>query len=85
MRKEVLQTGRMLSKEYFRIFVEDNKKDLSVLEDDADIMGFKEFEEDDIYVVLLRLPKLKECYLEMTFIRSNGKLKGTNLFRKVNL
>ena len=75
---EVIEIGKMLSKEYFRIYLEDNNKNLEVLEDDAIIMGFKEFE--DTYVILLALHKLSDCYCEMTFNISNKKLLKTNIF-----
>ena len=42
---EVIEIGKMLSKEYFRIYLEDNNKNLEVLEDDIIVMGFKEFED----------------------------------------
>ena len=81
---EVIEIGKMLSKEYFRIYLEDNNnKNLEVLEDDIIIMGFKEFE--DTYVMLLALPKLQDYYCEMTFSISNKKLLKTNMFRKVIL
>ena len=81
---EVIEIGKMLSKEYFRIYLEDNNnKNLEVLEDDIIIMGFKEFE--DTYVMLLALPKLPDYYCEMTFSISNKKLLQTNMFRKVIL
>ena len=38
---EVIEISKMLSKEYFRIYLEDNNKNLEVLEDDIIIMGFK--------------------------------------------
>ena len=80
---EVIEIGKMLSKEYFRIYLENNNKNLEVLEDDIIIMGFKEFE--DTYVMLLALPKLPDYYCEMTFNISNKKLLQTNMFRKVIL
>ena len=80
---EVIEIGKMLSKEYFRIYLEDNNKNLEVLEDDTIIMGFKEFE--DTYVIILALPKLSDCYCEMTFNISNKKLLKTNMFVKVLL
>lgn len=82
---ELIEIGKMLSKEYFRIYLEDNNKDLEVLEDDIIIMGFKEFEEDNKYVMILSLPKLPDYYCEMTFSISNKKLLQTNMFRKVIL
>lgn len=82
-KSEVIEIGKMLSKEYFRIYLEDKNKDLEVLEDDVIIMGFKEFE--DTYVILLSLPKLSDCYCEMTFNISNKKLLKTNMFVKVLL
>ena len=82
-KSEVIEIGKMLSKEYFRIYLEDKNKNLEVLEDDAIIMGFKEFE--DTYVILLALPKLSDCYCEMTFNISNKKLLKTNIFVKVSL
>ena len=82
-KSEVIEIGKMLSKEYFRIYLEDKNKNLEVLEDDAIIMGFKEFE--DTYVILLALPKLSDCYCEMTFNISNKKLLKTNIFVKVLL
>lgn len=82
-KSEVIEIGKMLSKEYFRIYLEDNNKNLEVLEDDIIIMGFKEFE--DTYVILLSLPKLSDCYCEMTFNISKKKLLKTNMFVKVLL
>ena len=82
-KSEVIEIGKMLSKEYFRIYLEDKNKNLEVLEDDAIIMGFKEFE--DTYVILLSLPKLSDCYCERTFNISNKKLLKTNIFVKVLL
>ena len=82
-KSEVIEIGKMLSKEYFRIYLEDNNKNLEVLEDNVIIMGFKEFE--DTYVILLSLPKLHDCYCEMTFNISNKKLLKTNMFVKVLL
>lgn len=82
-KSEVIEIGKMLSKEYFRIYLEDNNKNLEVLEDNVIIMGFKEFE--DSYVIILALPKLPDCYCEMTFNISNKKLLKTNMFRKVIL
>ena len=82
-KSEVIEIGKMLSKEYFRIYLEDNNKNLEVLEDNVIIMGFKEFE--DTYVILLSLPKLSDCYCEMTFNISNKKLLKTNMFVKVLL
>ena len=82
LKREVIEIGKMLSKEYFRIYLENNKN-LEVLEDDIIIMGFKEFE--DTYVILLALPKLPDYYCEMTFDISNKKLLQTNMFRKVIL
>lgn len=79
---EVIEIGKMLSKEYFRIYLEDNNKNLEVLEDDIIIMGFKEFE--DSYVILLALPKLPDYYCEMTFSISNKKLLKTNMFKKLD-
>ena len=80
---EIIEIGKMLSKEYFRIYLEDNNKNLEVLEDDVIIMGLKEF--DGTYVMLLALPKLPDYYCEMTFSISNKKLLQTNIFRKVVL
>ena len=82
-KSEVIEIGKMLSKEYFRIYLEDKNKNLEVWEDDVIIMGFKEFE--DTYVILLSLPKLSDCYCEMTFNISNKKLLKTNMFVKVLL
>lgn len=82
-KSEVIEIGKMLSKEYFRIYLEDNNKNLEVLEDDVIIMGFKEFE--DTYVIILALPKLNDCYCEMTFNISNKKILKTNMFVKVLL
>lgn len=82
-KSEVIEIGKMLSKEYFRIYLEDNNKNLEVLEDNVIIMGFKEFE--DSYVIILALPKLPDCYCEMTFNISNKKLLKTNMFKKVIL
>ena len=79
---EVIEIGKMLSKEYFRIYLEDNHKNLEVLEDDIIIMGFKEFE--DSYVILLALPKLPDYYCEMTFGISSKKLLKTNMFKKLD-
>ena len=78
---EVIEIGKMLSKEYFRIYLEDNNKNLEVLEDDVIIMGLKEFE--GTYIMLLALPKLPDYYCEMTFNISNKKLIQTNMFRKI--
>ena len=38
---------------------------------------------EDTYVILLSLPKLHDCYCEMTFNISNKKLLKTNMFIKV--
>lgn len=84
-KSEVIEIGKMLSKEYFRIYLEDNNKNLDVLEDDIIIMGFKEFEETQLYVMILALPKLPDYYCEMTFSISDKKLVKTNMFRKVIL
>ena len=83
LKREVIEIGKMLSKESFRIYLEDNNKNLEVLEDDVIIMGLKEFE--GTYVMLLALPKLPDYYCEMTFNISNKKLLQTNMFRKVIL
>ena len=82
---KVIEIGKMLSKEYFRIYLEDNNKDLEVLEDDIIIMGFKEFEEDNKYVMILSLPKLPDYYCEMTFNIDDKKLIKTNMLKRVIL
>lgn len=78
----VVEIGKMLSKEYFRMYVEDNKKNLKILDDDIIIMGFKEI--DEKYIMITSLPKLIECYCELTFDKNTAKLLGfIYIYRKI--
>ena len=80
---DILILSKLLAKEYFRLYLEDYNKSLTILDDDIIVMGLKEF--DDKYIILLSLPKLLDHYCEITFDKDNKKFLKTNMFQKINL
>lgn len=80
---DILILSKLLAKEYFRLYLEDYNKSLTILDDDIIVMGLKEF--DDKYIILLSLPKLLDYYCEITFDKDNKKFLKTNMFQKINL
>lgn len=79
---EVVDIGKQLSKEYFRLYVETINGDFGILEDDSTIAGFRE--EDGKYVCLYILPKLGDVYCEVTYDFATRRLHS-EIFKRINL
>ena len=81
---EVIEIGKHMCKEYFRMCLESINGDFGILDDDVQILGFKEDIEHNWYVMTFVLPKLDDYICQIIYNLSNKKIES-KLFKLINL
>ena len=80
---DIVNVGKQLSKQYFRLYLESIKGDLNNLNDNVDIIGFFDDEKDKCYRMIFKLPKIEDIYCEIIYNLNNSHL-SSNLFKKID-
>lgn len=83
-RGEIIELGKHMAKEYFRICLEAINGDFGILEDDVQILGFKEDIEHDNYIIIFMLPRLDSYRCEILYDINTGAVKS-NMFKVIDL
>lgn len=79
---DIVNVGKQLSKQYFRLYLESIKGNMDYLEDNVDIIGFFDDEKEKCYRMIFRLPKIKDVYCEIIYNLNNSHL-NSNMFKKI--
>ena len=80
---EILDTCKLLSKEYFNLYIESVNGDFGVLDDDVIVIGFYEDVDKKEYKMIFELPKLPDVYCEIIHDIDTRRLHSS-IFKKVN-
>lgn len=82
MRKSsVIDIAKMLSKECFKMYLKNEKKDIGIRDEESIIEGFRE--ENDTYRMIFYINKLEEVRCEIIYDKKT-KLLHSYMFKQIN-
>lgn len=83
---DIIELGKHLAKEYFRDYLETINGDFGLLDNPVEIIGFKEYEEEDenLYRMVFRLKNYSEVYCVLIYDRNTRRLHS-DIYKRIDI